>query len=216
MRPITQYQMPARSTVPPNVTAWRPDPDRSVVLVHDMQEYFLRPFPPTFTRTLLDNVAVVLERARAAHVPIVFSAHPGRMSPGERGLLLDLWGQGMSSDPTDTRISGRVAPRPGEPVLTKWRYSAFYRTDLHERVRDHARDQLVVVGVFAHLGVLFTATDAMSRGLETFVVGDATGDLSEDEHLLGLRLAATRCAAVTWTKDVVAAFDRARTKAAPA
>ena len=36
---------------------------------------------------------------RRAGVPVVYSAQPGPMGRGERGLLLDVWGPGMGPSP---------------------------------------------------------------------------------------------------------------------
>ncbi|GAA1708268.1 hypothetical protein GCM10009765_67290 [Fodinicola feengrottensis] len=44
---IAPYSMPAEDTLPPNRVDWRPRADRAVLLIHDMQNYFLAPFSPT-------------------------------------------------------------------------------------------------------------------------------------------------------------------------
>ena len=43
---IASYPMPSAADLPPNKVSWTPDPQRAVLLIHDMQNYFLRPFPP--------------------------------------------------------------------------------------------------------------------------------------------------------------------------
>lgn len=49
--PIEPYQMPAADDLPENVASWQVDPSRAVLLIHDMQKYFLAPFPAgQFTR----------------------------------------------------------------------------------------------------------------------------------------------------------------------
>lgn len=93
-------------------------------------------------------------------------------------------------------------PRDGDTLLTKWKYSAFVRTDLLERLREQGRDQLVVTGVYAHIGVLMTARYAWMRDVQAFVVADAVADFSEREHRMALEWAAGRCAVVTTTDRV--------------
>jgi bifunctional isochorismate lyase/aryl carrier protein len=210
MTPIAPYRMPGDADVPSSAVPWRPRPDRAAVLVHDMQRYFLRPFPAGQSpRTeLVANVMKLLAAARAARVPVLYTAQPGGMSRQDRGLVHDFWGPGMSAEETDRGIIDDVAPEPGDAVLTKWRYSAFFRSDLEERLRRAGRDQLIVCGVYAHMGCLITACDAFSRDIQPFLVADALADLSLDEHLMALRFAARRCGVPLTTADVLAELER--------
>lgn len=87
-------------------------------------------------------------------------------------------------------------------MLTKWRYSAFFRSDLLEQLRAQGRDQLILCGVYAHVGVVATALEAFTNDIQTFLVADAVGDFSADHHRLALTYAAARCAVVTTTEEV--------------
>lgn len=209
MTPIAPYRMPGDGDLPKAAVPWRPRPDRAVVLVHDMQRYFLRPFPAGQSplTELVANVAKLLTAARAAGVPVMYTAQPGGMSRQDRALLHDFWGPGMGVEEADRGIADDVAPEPGEAVLTKWRYSAFFRSDLEERLRRSGRDQLIVCGVYAHMGCLITACDAFSRDIQPFLVADALADLSLDDHLMALRYAADRCAVPLTVADVRAELE---------
>ena len=209
MSPIAPYRMPGDGDLPTAAVPWRPRPDRAAVLVHDMQRYFLRPFPAGQSplTELVANVMKLLAAARTARVPVLYTAQPGGMSRQDRGLLHDLWGPGMSADEADRGIADDVAPEPDDTVLTKWRYSAFFRSDLEERLRRSGRDQLVVCGVYAHMGCLITACDAFSRDIQPFLVADALADLSLADHLMALRYAADRCAVPLSTADVLAELE---------
>ncbi|WP_371530690.1 isochorismatase family protein [Streptomyces sp. NBC_01283] len=209
MTPIAPYRMPGDGDLPSAAVPWRPRPDRAVVLVHDMQRYFLRPFPAGESprSELVANVAKLLAAARASGVPVLYTAQPGGMNAQDRGLLNDFWGPGMSADESDRGIADEVAPEPGDTVLTKWRYSAFFRSDLEERLRRAGRDQLIVCGVYAHMGCLITACDAYSRDIQPFLVADALADLTLDDHLMALRYAADRCAVPLSVADVLADLE---------
>jgi trans-2,3-dihydro-3-hydroxyanthranilic acid synthase len=206
MTPIAPYRMPGDGDLPSPAVAWRPRPDRAAVLVHDMQRYFLRPYPAGHSplTDLIGNTMNLLAAARAAGIPVLYTAQPGGMSRPDRGLLHDFWGPGMSIEESDRGIADDVAPMPGDTVLTKWRYSAFFRSDLEDRLRRSGRDQLVVCGVYAHMGCLVTACDAFSRDIQPFLVADALADLSLDHHLTALRYAAARCAVPLSTAEVLA------------
>jgi isochorismate hydrolase len=202
---IEPYPMPTAGELPGNTATWTVDPDRAVLLVHDMQHYFLKPFPAAAAPggDLVRNAVMLRERAVALGMPVAYTAQPGGMDPEQRGLLADFWGPGMRVDPADREVVEPLAPAPGDWVFTKWRYSAFYRSDLLERMRAAGRDQLVICGVYAHVGVLMTAVDAFTHDIRPFLVADAVADFSADYHRLALQYAAERCAMVVTAKEVL-------------
>jgi trans-2,3-dihydro-3-hydroxyanthranilic acid synthase len=210
--PIAGYPMPVESELPDNRVDWSPDPRRVVLLVHDMQQYFVDPFAPGRdpVATLVENIGLLRRSADAHRVPVVYTAQPGGMSREQRGLLRDFWGPGMSTELDHRRIVEPLAARPGDTVLTKWRYSAFHRTGLRELLDRLGRDQLIVCGVYANLGCLLTAVDAFALDIQPFLAGDALADFSLEEHRRALGYAARSCARVLSTARVREELDAAR------
>ncbi|MET9768672.1 isochorismatase family protein [Streptomyces sp. NPDC006415] len=202
LAPISAYPLPTAAELPIGRAQWKPDSRRAALLVHDMQRYFLAPFPPAVRDPLVRNCALLRVRCAALGVPVFYTAQPGGMTDEERGLLKDFWGPGMKVDPADRQIVAELAPGPADQVLTKWRYSAFFRSDLLARLRAQDRDQLIVCGVYAHVGVMATALEAFTNDIESFLVADAVGDFSDRHHRLALDYAAARCSVVTTTEEV--------------
>lgn len=202
---IADYPLPARSSYPANTTRWRPDAARAVLLIHDAQRYFLDFYAEDsrLIREILGNLAHLLAWARSAGVPVVYTAQPHSQSAQERGLLTDMWGPGLqAAAPDRQRIVDALAPEPGDTVLTKWRYSAFQRSDLRERMRLWNRDQLIIGGVYAHIGCLATAIEAFMSDIQPFMVADAVADFSEADHRMALSYVAQRCGCVVETADL--------------
>ncbi|MEU1675211.1 isochorismatase family protein [Streptomyces roseifaciens] len=198
---IAPYPMPREADLPANKVGWTVDPSRAVLLVHDLQNYFLDAFEAGASPVteLLANVAAVKKDCDRLGVPVVYSAQPGGQSAAERGLQQDFWGPGLPDDERAKAIADAVAPTAADTVLTKWKYSAFVRTDLAERMAAQGRDQLVIVGVYAHIGVMMSACDAWMRDIQPFLVADAVADFSAEDHAMALRWAAAKCAVVTTT-----------------
>lgn len=198
---IAPYALPGADELPVNRVGWTVDPMRAVLLVHDLQNHFLSAYRPGEQPLtgMLENTARIIETYRRAGIPVVYSAQRGGQTPEERGLQLDFWGPGVADDPEALATPDAVAPAPGDTVLTKWKYSAFARTDLEALIRKEERDQLVITGVYAHIGVLMSAADAWMRDIQAFVVADAVADFSREDHDMALRWAAGRCAVVTTT-----------------
>lgn len=201
---IPDYSPPTRSDLPSNRVDWRIDPDRAAVLVHDMQAYFVDAFGPgsEAATSAVANIQRIRRAADAAGVPVYFTAQPPSQDPEQRGLLWDFWGPGIQDDGRDAVIDA-LEPVPGKDLITKWRYDAFVRTDLTDRIRQAGRDQLIVTGIYAHIGCLMTATSAFMRDIRPFFVADAMADFSADYHALALRYAAERCAFVLDSDAVV-------------
>lgn len=200
---IAPYPLPLRTALPGNVARWDLHPERAVLLIHDMQRYFVELLPEPLRTELVENAAVLRKRCTAAGMQVAYTAQPGRMSEQDRGLLKDIWGPGMRTSPEHQEIVSEVAPEDDDWVFTKWRYSAFFRSDLLPRMRAAGRDQLVLCGVYAHVGVLATAMDAFTNDIQPFLVGDAVGDFSADDHELALRFVANRCGVVLPLEDVL-------------
>ncbi|TDD62704.1 isochorismatase family protein [Kribbella antibiotica] len=208
--PIASYPMPGEADLPLSRVDWQPDPARSVLLLHDLQEYFLRPFEPTAEprSAMVPNLVRVRETCAQLGVPVVYTAQPGSMTPAERGLLKAFWGNGMTADAADRQVIPELAPRPGDHELVKWRYSAFHKTGLLDLLRSTGRDQLLIGGVYAHLGCLVSTIDAYSNDIETFLIADGLADFDRERHEHALTYAAASCAAVRSTDQLLAAFDR--------
>jgi isochorismate hydrolase len=202
---ISPYAMPGPNDLPENTAKWTVDPRRAVLLVHDMQRFFLRPFPAGEAPAvdLLRNATRLRARCAELGIPVAYTAQPGGMTAQQRGLLKDFWGPGMTVDPVDRLVVADLAPSESDWMLTKWRYSAFFKTDLAERMRSTGRDQLVLCGIYAHVGVLMTACDAFTLDIQPFFIADAVADFSPDYHRLALEYAAKRCAMVITTADLL-------------
>ncbi|HHC7308247.1 TPA: isochorismatase family protein [Vibrio campbellii] len=199
---IASYKIPQSETFPENTVDWKIDPKKAVVLVHDLQTYFLNFFDKTKSPVpeLLENVSKVLDNARAANIPVIYTAQPANQEPNERALLTDFWGAGLTQD---TDIAPEVSPQAGDIQYTKWRYSAFKKTPLLQWMQEEQRDQLIIVGVYGHIGILSTALDAFMLDIKPFVIGDAIADFSEEDHLHTLKYVAGRSGCVKSVNEFI-------------
>lgn len=213
---IASYPLPEAGDYPTPRVSWSLDPARAVVLVHDMQNHFVDAYeqPDGLIADVVTNIGRLLQLARAQGVPVVYTAQPPAQDPADRGLLTDFWGIGLQ-DEESAEIVAELGPHPEDSVLTKWRYNAFIRTPLRDLLASQGRDQLVITGVYAHIGCLLTAADAFMNDVQPFVVADATADFSRDDHLSALRYAATRCARVSSTDELLDRLGAQPAHAAP-
>lgn len=205
---IPPYPMPEDEGLPTNTADWTLDPDRAALLVHDMQRFFLRPFEgaPDLRKALVEHCALLRRSCAEQGVPVAYTAQPGGMTTEQRGLLKDFWGPGMTTSPEDREVVEPLSPAPGDLVVTKWRYSAFHGSDLLEWLRSRGRDQLIVCGVYAHVGIMMTAVDAFSHDVRVFLAADAIADFTPEHHRLALDYTADRCGYVAPTHRLLEAL----------
>jgi bifunctional isochorismate lyase/aryl carrier protein len=208
-RQIERYELPGPECRQLNKIQWRVDVSDAVLLVHDMQRYFCDFFADA--DPVVQAVQRLIAHARAAGIPIVYSRAEKR-PPAERGLALEMWGEGMSAADVaqeQTDFVAAVAPQPADHVVTKSRYSAFYETPLAGLLAGMDRRHIVLCGVFAHHGVLLTAADAYMRDIRPTLVADALGDYSRDDHWQALRYVSEVCGQILMLEDIAAEWDNA-------
>jgi len=205
---IPSYPLPHAEDLPVPRAPWRPERHRVALLVHDMQQYFVRPFVRDAAplAPVIENIARLIAHARVHEIPIFYTAQEGNQDRRDRGLQADLWGPGMTDAPEHQPILPELQPAPGDFVLTKHRYSAFQRSNLETLMRVRGRDQLVITGIYAHIGCMLTAAEAFMRDIEPFFAADATADFSEEKHRMAIGYVAGTCAVPMTTEQLLAAL----------
>ena len=194
IRPYNQHEMRL------NVAA-------SALLVIDMQRFFLDTASPTFTcggAAILPMVRRLLDAFRRAARPVIFTRHVHHPDDLDSGIMGWWWEGKCLEGSEESEVHSELAPKPGEKVVFKHRYSAFYNTDLETVLRCLKVEDIVVSGVMTNLCCESTARDAYFRDYRVFFPADGTGTISEKMHLASLLNLAFGFAYVT-TVDAIAA-----------
>lgn len=207
--PISDYALPTPADLTEDKVSWPLDTDKAVLLIHDMQDYFVDFYGQgnAAITGCIDAIARLKQHCKAQGVPVVYTAQPPEQSDADRGLLNDMWGAGLTRRPEKAGIVAPLAPDGDDRVLTKWRYSAFFRAPLTDILEETGRDQLVICGIYGHIGVLQTAVDAFMRGIKPFLVADAICDFSREEHMMALRYVARRAGRTLHSQDILEPAD---------
>ncbi|MCA2408229.1 isochorismatase family protein [Rhizobium leguminosarum bv. viciae 248] len=181
------------------------DPDRTAVMVIDMQHDFgsrggmfdLAGLDIAPIERIVQPISLVLDAARTAGLLIVYTRQEhnsdlsdagndeaphrikhGRMNIGRtvtapdgsesRVLVRDTW---------NTAIVPALAPQPGDVVISKHRYSAFFETPLDAILRARRVNTLIFVGATTSICVESTVRDATFRDYRPIVLRDCTAEL---------------------------------------
>lgn len=201
---LESYALPTVAELPTNKVKWELEPSRAALLIHDMQQYFLNFWgeDSPLVKQVVENIAALRSYCKAQGIPVFYTAQPNNQSDEDRALLNDMWGPGLNKHPEQQAVVAALAPDEDDQVLVKWRYSAFHRSPLQEILKETGRDQLIICGVYAHIGCLTTAIDGFMHNIQPFMVADGLADFSRDEHLMALRYTAGRCGRVVMTEDL--------------
>jgi maleamate amidohydrolase len=171
------------------------------LLVIDVQQYMVGP-PPGSTHAYpsacgeaaeraLPRIAALARAARAAGAPVVYTRNEFARDGSDIGVygrkrdLLDTEGWCLAGS-EGAQIHPRVAPEPGDIVLSKRKPSAFFGTPLVGLLIDRHVDSVVVTGGSTANCVRATAVDASSYDFRTAVVEDCVFDRFRLSHLAAL------------------------------
>lgn len=170
-----------------------PSTHQAALLIVDMQNAFCHP-DGFFTRYADDKRACqrvvqpcanAIAAARSAGVPVLYAVKVS-LTPDIATTSFhnaSRHGQGlMLADSWDSAIVDELRPEAGELVVEKLAYSAFFGSALDAALQRLDIRQLVIVGVTTSICVESTARDAMQRGLNTYVVRDATAEWDSSRH----------------------------------
>jgi biuret amidohydrolase len=192
---------------PYNTHPMLPHPKRSALLVTDMQIFFLDPQSPTFTcggPPLLPRLKKLIGVFRDLGLPVIYTQHVHHPDHLDSGIM-GWWWEGMCLEGSpESAIHPELSPRPGEKVVPKHRYSAFYNTDLETVLRVLKVEDLVICGVMTNMCCESSARDAYFRDYRVFFLADGTGSISEEMHLASLMSLALGFAHVTTVEQVIA------------
>jgi len=183
----------------------------SALLVVDMQQFFLDAASPTFTFggvAILPGVKHLIDTFRRAKRPVIFTQHVHHPEDLDAGIMGWWWeGKCLEGSP-ESEIHPELSPEPGEKVVSKHRYSAFYNTDLETVLRCLKVEDVVVSGVMTNMCCESTARDAYYRDYRVFFLADGTGSINEEMHLASLLNLAFGFAYVTTCDTIAAQLDR--------
>ncbi|MEH4800870.1 isochorismatase family protein [Atlantibacter hermannii] len=202
---LNAYTLPVAADIPDNKVQWDFEPTRAALLIHDMQDYFINFWGEAcpMMAQVIANIAALRRYCKQQGIPVYYTAQPQNQSPEDRALLNDMWGPGLNNYPEQQKVVAQLTPDHDDTVLVKWRYSAFHRSPLEQALKASGRDQLLICGVYAHIGCMITATDAFMRDIQPFMVADALADFSREEHLMALKYVAGRAGRVVMTADLL-------------
>ncbi|WP_200886722.1 cysteine hydrolase family protein [Phaeacidiphilus oryzae] len=161
------------------------DPERLALIVYDMQNGVVRQLPDG--KAITDRVRSIVDAAREAGLPIVFTRHmslPVRLMGASQLRTAMAWQRvddpGLVVSPflpgsEPFELVPELAPRADEAVLDKITMSAFEGTPLDLVLRDLGITSFAIVGIATEIGIEPTVRQGLDLGYLPVLVSDACG-----------------------------------------
>jgi nicotinamidase-related amidase len=172
------------------------DPKSTALMLIDLQNGILgRQLAPVSAEGLLERGKALARRFRAAGAPVVLvNVKPPLDGPERRVDEPTALPKVLPSGFAD------IAPglaEPGDILITKSTWGAFFRTDLDAKLKSLGVRTIVLGGVATHIGVDTTARQAWELGYELVIARDVTSSMAVEPHEATMRYIFPRIARVT-------------------
>jgi nicotinamidase-related amidase len=187
------------------------EPRRTAIVIIDLQKGIVG-MPggaPHSKPAVIANAARLLAAARAAGAQPIL-VHVGG-SPDGADRLKPTSDQAMRSTgqlpPDWSELIPELDRQPGDIVILKRQWGAFYGTDLDLQLRRRGLTTIVLCGIATEIGVESTARDAYERGYELVFAEDAMTGMSAESHANSVERIFPRMGRALSTDAVIAALN---------
>jgi nicotinamidase-related amidase len=181
------------------------DPKSAALVLIDLQKGVLgNTLSPVTSQELLARSQALAERFRAARATVVlvnvaFSADGGDML---RQRVDEPPAIPKGGFPAGWNEFPPGLMQPGDLLITKRQWGAFYGTELDLQLRRRGIRSIVLGGVSTHIGVESTARQAYERGYELLIVRDATTSSVAEGHEMSMKYILPRLSRLVQSADL--------------
>ncbi len=152
------------------------DARTTAIVVIDLQKGIVHmPGNPHSAQTVIANCVRLLDAGRAAAAQAVM-VRVERSADGRDALAMPVdepWRQAAPPQPDWSELLCELKQQPGDVLILKRQWGAFYGTDLDLQLRRRGLKTIVLCGIATEFGVESTARDAYERGYELVFAEDA-------------------------------------------
>ena len=157
----------------------------NAVLVIDMLRGFLEEGYPLYVgdkaRQIIPKIKGLLERGLRQGSKVFFICD--NHDPDD--LEFEMFPPHCIAGTPEAEVIPELATYPGE-LIPKKRYSAFFNTQLEEKLKQLKPDKIIVCGVLTNICVLHTVADARNRDYYVEVPVDCVASPDEKAHWFAL------------------------------
>ncbi|HUY03034.1 MAG TPA: hydrolase [Rhodocyclaceae bacterium] len=187
------------------------DRSRTALVVIDLQKGIVaRQTAPHAAERVVKNSAALATAFRDQGMP-VFLVRVTPSADGKDALrpIADGAMPAQTPPPDWANIVPEMGPKPGDFVITKHQWGAFYGTELDLACRRRDIATIVLCGISTNIGVESTARCAYEYGYQQVFAEDAMAAMSAEEHQMTIGKIFPRIGRVRTTEQILAALRAA-------
>jgi nicotinamidase-related amidase len=159
---------------------FKPIPARSALIVFDMINDFILPGAPNESvrarEILVPKLKPLIAACRRKKLLVVYACQTDRADGSDRGLKSEIF-PGITAHVEGSpgaEVYAEIAPQPGDIVLRKRRFDAFYANELDLILRQRGVDTVIVTGTSTSIGTETTARGGVVRDYRVIYPSDGT------------------------------------------
>ena len=183
------------------------DRSKTAFVVIDLQKGVLQmEVKPHPAEEVIANAAKLAAAFRKDGMP-VFLVHVA-MGPGTalKTISDETFQRPANAAPDWADFVPEMTPQPGDVVITKRQWGAFYGTELELGLRRRGVDTIVLCGIATDYGVESTARFAYEYGFQQIFAEDAMSSRSEEQHSAAVNFVLKRIGRVRKTEEILRAL----------
>jgi nicotinamidase-related amidase len=182
------------------------DKSKTALVVIDLQKGIVgRETQPHTAVSVVSNSAELADSFRKNNMKVfLIRVTPSEDMQDRLNPIVDThiqWGSGMKPD--WNQIVDEIGPKPGDFIITKHQWGAFYGTELDLQLRRRNINTIVLCGIATNIGVESTARFAFEYGYQQIFVEDAMTARSKEEHENTIKFIFPRIGRIRKTKEVL-------------
>ena len=158
---------------------------KALLIVNMLNDFILpgAPLEVPAGRDIIDSIAGEIRYAREKGRPIFHIVDCHEPDDPE----FDLWPVHAVRGTDGARVIDALALQPGDYLVEKRSYSGFFHTELDGLLDDLDIDDLLICGVLTNVGVLYTAVDALMRGIGVIAPQTCVAAANPEDQAFALR-----------------------------
>ena len=184
------------------------DKSKTAIVVIDLQKGIASfETHPYTSKEVIGNTAQLLKSFRKNNMPVFLV----RVTPSPDGKdslqpITDTPAWRQTPKANWAEIVSELGPEPGDFIITKHQWGAFYGTELDLEFRRRGITTMVLCGISTNIGVESTARFAYEFGFRQVFAEDAMGSAVAESHNAAVQFIFRRMGRVRKTADIIGAI----------